>query len=302
MRRSPARTARSAASAALILGVAACSSPDPTSTDRPGPEAAAADEAAAAELAHVHGVGVNPADGAIYAATHHGLVVVDDGGTPRLVGDGRQDTMGFTVTGDDSFLASGHPAPGQDAPPNLGLLRSDDAGLTWRTVSAEGSDFHALTATGDQVYGLDSTTGTLRRSSDGGTTWQDGPPLPARAVDVDPADPQRLLATTETGLVISTDGGISFTSHPVQPPELLVLVDHLPSHRPGSPLATVAGLDLTGRLWIFDGQAWTGRGSLGGTPDAFTASSTDSYVAALDAQLYRSDDAGRSWRSITGSN
>lgn len=289
--RSPT-TARGAAAAALILTVAACSSAATTST------AEAEQDVVPAQLGHVHGVGLNPTDGLVYAATHHGLFVVD-GPTTRRVGEGRQDTMGFTVTGPDSFLASGHPAPGQDGPANVGLLASQDAGATWETVSGQGSDFHALTATGDHVYGLDSATGVLSRSSDGGLTWQDGAPLPARAVDADPARAATLLATTETGLVVSDDGGVTFSAHPVQPPERLVLIDHVPADGPGSSLVTVAGLDETGQLWTFDGRTWSGSGvSQGGVPEAFAATSADGYLAAFDARIYRSDDAGRSWHPV----
>jgi hypothetical protein len=52
-----------------------------------------------AELSHVHGMGVNPADGLLYIAAHDGLFVLDEGGAVDLVGEGRQDMMGFTVAG-----------------------------------------------------------------------------------------------------------------------------------------------------------------------------------------------------------
>ncbi|MGH2838494.1 MAG: F510_1955 family glycosylhydrolase, partial [Thermoleophilaceae bacterium] len=59
---------------------------------------------------HVHGLGVNPADGALFIATHTGLYRAPDGElAAERVGDRYQDTMGFTVTGPDSFLGSGHP-------------------------------------------------------------------------------------------------------------------------------------------------------------------------------------------------
>ena len=45
-------------------------------------------------LVHVHGLGINPTDGALYAATHTGLFIVRDGHASR-VADRHQDTMGF---------------------------------------------------------------------------------------------------------------------------------------------------------------------------------------------------------------
>jgi hypothetical protein len=83
-----------------------------------------------ARLAHVHGLGVDPADGRVYVATHDGLYTVGKGKEPKLVGDREDDFMGFTVTGKGTFIASGHGAPGSGRPANLGLLESKDAGRT----------------------------------------------------------------------------------------------------------------------------------------------------------------------------
>ena len=294
--RSLARNAVPAVSVAVLAAVTGCSN---QADDAPveGPTAAAQAEPAT-ELSHVHGLGLNPGDGLIYVATHNGLFVVE-GDSARPVGEGRQDTMGFTITGPNAFLASGHPAPGQDAPTNLGLLSSDDAGTTWRAVAEEGRDFHALTAAEEFVYGLDSSSGVLMSSSDGGSTWHSRAAVPARTVDVSPTDPQHLLATTEAGLMLSDDGGATFTAQTPQPPELLVLVDHIPADGPASSQATVAGLDTTGQLWTFDGQGWTGPSvSVGGAPHAFTALGPDAYLAATESGIFRTDDAGRSWHKV----
>ena len=53
-------------------------------------------------------------------------------------------------TGPDQLIASGHPSGDSTLPPALGLIRSDDAGKTWESVSELGtSDFHALSRSGD---------------------------------------------------------------------------------------------------------------------------------------------------------
>ena len=73
---------------------------------RQGDEAALADPGPV----HVHGLGVNPADEALFIATHSGLYRLDNAaGKPARVADRRQDTMGFTVVGPDRFLGSWHP-------------------------------------------------------------------------------------------------------------------------------------------------------------------------------------------------
>src|ERR671914_339504 len=107
---------------------------------------------------HVHGLGVNPADDALFIATHTGLYRVDDGRRKAArVGDRLQDTMGFTIVGPDRFLGSGHPdleeAREKNLPPHLGLIESTDEGESWRSISLSGeADFHVLRFTGGRVY------------------------------------------------------------------------------------------------------------------------------------------------------
>ena len=289
---------RAGVGAVGLAVVAGCSSPaGGGNAVHDAPSSAA--QTPAGPISHVHGLGLNPGDGLVYVATHDGLFVVE-GDTALRVGEGRQDTMGFTITGANAFLASGHPAPGQEGPSNLGLISSEDAGATWRAVSAEGRDFHALTAAEEFVYALDSSSGVLMSSPDSGATWQERATVPARTVDVSPADPQRLLATTAAGLMVSDDGGATFTAHPTQPPDLLVAVDHIPAQGPASSQPTVAGVDTVGQLWIFDGHTWTGPSvSVGGPPQAFTAVGPEVYLTATETGIVRTDDAGRSWHQVT---
>jgi hypothetical protein len=82
------------------LAVAGCGSDQPAA-----PSASMADDPG---LIHVHGLGINPADGTLYAATHTGLFTVRDG-AGRRVADRLQDTMGFTVVGPNHFLGSATP-------------------------------------------------------------------------------------------------------------------------------------------------------------------------------------------------
>ena len=72
---------------------------------------------------HVHGLGVNPADGALFVATHTGLFRAARGEMrAQRVGGRYQDTMGFAVVGPDRFLGSGHPDGHEQLPPFLGLI------------------------------------------------------------------------------------------------------------------------------------------------------------------------------------
>ncbi|MDQ3384254.1 MAG: exo-alpha-sialidase, partial [Actinomycetota bacterium] len=174
----------------------------------------------AAELSHVHGLGVDPDDGQLYAGTHYGLIRIAEDGDSTLVGDTVQDFMGFTVTGPGHYLASGHPGEGQDAPGNLGLIESTDGGQTWENVSLSGeADFHALKARHGAVYGYHG--GQIMVSQDQ-QSWDQRASIALADFAVSATDPDVLLATTEDGLVRSTDGGDSFDLVPDAP--LLMLV------------------------------------------------------------------------------
>ncbi|MFD8009206.1 hypothetical protein [Streptomyces sp. NPDC059762] len=121
----------------LALALTACSQSADSGTDT------AADTDSASALSHIHGLGLHK--GTLYVATHQGIHSPGPGGAPVLVGDRRDDFMGFTVAPDGIFLASGHPAPGSGGPSDLGLIASADAGRTWTEQSLGVEvDFHAL--------------------------------------------------------------------------------------------------------------------------------------------------------------
>lgn len=84
--------------AVTVLFAGACSSTG-TSSNQRDPRG----------LAHIHGLGVNPADGALYAGTHYGVYRLANERDPELVGGVVQDFMGFTVTGPNHFLAAAIP-------------------------------------------------------------------------------------------------------------------------------------------------------------------------------------------------
>ena len=242
---------------------------------------------------HVHGLGVNPRDGALFIATHTGLFrSARDSPSASRVADRYQDTMGFTVVGPDRFLGSGHPDGREGLPPFLGLIRSDDAGRTWTPVSLQGKvDFHALEAVGRRVYGFGSDwktrTAVFLVSSDGGARWTRlRPPEALVALAVAPRRPELVLATGEKRVHYSTDGGRSW--RPLDSPFGVVGYG-----RRGPVIVTTEGevfgaSSLTGR--------WFRRGRLGGEPAALETTTDGQLLAALhDGVVLTSGDGGRTW-------
>lgn len=145
---------------ATVLGTA-CSRDDPA-FGRP--------ESSPPVLGHVHGLGIDPLDGRLYIATHHGLFRDGAAGLEKVGTSAAadRDLMGFLVAGPGVFLASGHPSPREAAPNPLGLVRSTDGGLSWQTVALGGEvDFHALDQGPEGIYGVDAE-GSLRFSRDSG--------------------------------------------------------------------------------------------------------------------------------------
>ena len=200
---------------ALGVGLSACGD-QPTET---GPAVRANDPG----QVHIHGLGLNSADGALFIATHTGLFrAPSDALRSQRVGDSHQDTMGFAVIGPDHFLGSGHPDGRDDLPPFLGLIESRDAGRTWSPVSLQGEvDFHVLEAAGQRVYGYGSDFATREprflASTDGGKHWRRlEAPEPLISLALSPEDPRTLFASGQRGLHRSADAGRSW--RPVDAP------------------------------------------------------------------------------------
>lgn len=265
--------------AALVLLVAsACSSGD----DRTPSDGS--DSAQAPQMEHIHGIGVDPDTGAVYAGTHYGLFRIEGGKATRMA-DRVQDFMGFTVAGPDHFLASGHPGEGQGGHSSVGLIESTDGGKTWQELSLAGeADFHALEFRHGRVYGLNSMTGQLLASEDK-ESWQELSREPIADFAVSPQDANVLIATTQQGLVQSDDGGSTFEA--VSEAPLMVFVGWAED-------GTLAGVTPEGVVYTADAPTgdWTERGDVRGQPEALTVHSAEEIYAAANGSVLVSTDGG----------
>lgn len=243
---------------------------------------------------HVHGLGINPADGALFIATHTGLFRAGEGQrTARRVARRYQDTMAFTVVGPDRFLGSGHPDGREELPPFLGLIETRDAGESWRPLSLQGKvDFHVLRVAGKRVYGFGSDFETQQprflASADGGRTWADRrAPEPLRSLAVNPADPRQVVAAGKQSLHVSRDAGITWRAL-AAPPGLLAWP------RPDRLYA----LDADGVTSVSSsaGRTWQAVGSVDGAPSAFDSAPGGRLLAALhDGTIMQSGNGGVTW-------
>ncbi|PXY28242.1 F510_1955 family glycosylhydrolase [Prauserella muralis] len=253
-----------------------------------GEQAADNEADAAPTLGHVHGLGVDPADGTLYAASHYGVFRLPDQGDPELIADRQQDTMGFTIVGPRHFLGSGHPDPDEDLPPHLGLIESTDAGQTWKSLSLSGeTDFHALEAKHKLVYGYDSQTQQLMVTADR-QNWDRRARIALADFTVHPTNADTLLATTEEGPARSTDGGRTFAAM-AEAPVLLLL---------GWPAeGTLIGIDPDGRVHTSKdgGASWSAAGQVPGAPQALATNGNSEVYVATETGIHASRDGGRTF-------
>jgi hypothetical protein len=281
---------RAAAIALALLLLAGCGGSGDNST--PDQSSGAQPKIGDPGPIHVHGLGINPKDGALFVATHTGLFRAPKG-EPRAkrVAGRFQDTMGFTVVGPDRFLGSGHPDGRERLPPFLGLIRSGDAGKSWQPISLLGKrDFHVLEAAGKRVYGFgsdfDSREQDFLVSEDGGKSWATREvPEPLLALALDPDNSNRLLGSGQRGLYLSEDAGRRWQQ--IEGPAGLVAWTE-----------KLIAVDLNGAVHSADDPGRRPRpiGEIGGQPAALdTGPDGELYVALHDGTVKRSSDGGESW-------
>lgn len=189
----------------LLVGCGASGAPSPAASDPSGASTASATggviDVAGAAWEHVHNIAFD--SDALLLGTHQGLYRQEPGKQPALHSETAFDVMGLSYDG-GRWIASGHPANGEELPANLGLRASPD-GRAWQTISLAGEvDFHRLTASGTTVLGVAAHGGTLLRSDDGGASWSALQNPGVFDLSIDPGDTHQVIATTQT--VLSSRG------------------------------------------------------------------------------------------------
>jgi photosystem II stability/assembly factor-like uncharacterized protein len=252
---------------------------------------------------YIGSLSVNPGDGSIFMGTNTGLFSIPKaGGKPVKVtgqlktsdGEGAvSESLVAKFTGPDQLIASGHPSGDSTLPPALGLIRSDDAGKTWESVSELGtSDFHALSRSGEVLVAPLYGQAQILLSRDGGKTFEPRV-APMALVDLaaDPGDSKRWAATSESGIFVSVDEGKTWRQRDPTPNVRLAWHESGELFRidPGGPV----------KVSTDGGETWQDRGSTGGEPQALAVDDGGAlYAASLDGKVQKSEDGGKSWTPL----
>lgn len=248
----------------------------------------------------VGSLSVNPADASLVMGTNTGLFRIADGASKpqKITGalatpDGTGEVSAALVaefTGPDELIASGHPSQGTVLPPALGLIRSENAGRTWQPVSELGTaDFHTLELSRGTIVAALYQQPQILVSSDDGKTWDTrAAPMALSALEVDPADPRRWIASTERGMYMSTDAGESWRQRDPTPHARFAWHEDGTLYRidPGGPV----------KVSTDRGESWEDRGTTGGEPQALEVDRNGMlYAALIDGTLMTSTDGGRTF-------
>jgi hypothetical protein len=289
----------------VLLAAVGCGGDEPSEsaaseTPTPNPTTAPAEPGSAAN-AFIGSLAIDPKDGTLMIGTGLGLYRVEPGvkKAERVVGaletpDGAGELSSNLVVryaGPGDLLGSGHPEGEGTLPENLGLIRSADAGDTWKAVSQLGeSDFHILQATGNHVVAVRVEETDINVSTDGGKTFETSTP-PDLPLDVafDPKDPKRMVVATGQGTFTSSDGGGSWRPRDPVPSDQLAWGRELYRADPGG--AVKASTD--------GGATWKDRGNVGLTVNELAIDADGAlYASVPGGEVKTSTDGGATWKRL----
>lgn len=268
------------------------------------------------QLHHIHGLAVDPEDPRIlYIATHNGLIRLVGERQWELVGEDRSDLMGFTLDPGNRgvMYASGHPDHPGRGPNPLGVRVSRDRGQTWHPLALGGRvDFHAMTLSPGEgaLYGWNGmgVPGLYRIMVQNGA-WARVETIGLQVVFSLAAHPLKrgtLLAGTRAGLLVSQDGGRTWTEVALGAPLTRVPVTAVAYH-PKDPrfLYAYAVQPMLGFLRSRDGgRTWAKTGFFLGDQDAVAIIAPSPsepevlYISTFTSDLYKSTDGGKRWQPL----
>ena len=236
-------------------------------------------------MEHIHNLMLT--DKELVIGTHQGLWSQMNGKAAKRIGNSHFDVMGLAMM-NGKMIASGHPGEGEENVNNLGFRMSMNGGMAWDNKSLFGKvDFHRLVASGSAAMGMSAADGALMRSTDAGKTWTTLTNPGLYDLAMDPTDSTMVIGTTQSGPVMSLDGGKSFKAIPNAPIVAFVSWDK----------ARLVGVTPAGVVHqsLDMGSTWKKLGTVPGEPTALTVKG-DQIAILAGTTVYYSTDAGISFK------
>jgi len=252
----------------------------------------------------VGSIAVDPGDRSVWLSTNRGLYRVQPNAQPRRVAGRLETSRGsgtisgqlvVSFAGPGEMLGSGHPPIESGLPPALGLIRSTDGGRTWESLSELGAaDFHVLEESEDRLVGaLYGEAQVLVAEDEERRLWRTRA-APSTVIDlaVDPADVDRWVTATTSGIYTSDDEGGSWRQRDPTAYSTLVWAAPKALYRADIGGAVLRSTD--------GGRTWEERGDLGEVDPAAMAAAgpEDLYAATVDGAVQRSRDGGATWTPV----
>ena len=253
---------------------------------------------------YVNALDIDPATDDFLLTTNRGFWRIDakTDAVKQVSGEvstrGKTATVGtfleLLATGPGRLIGSGHPDRPGTLPSFLGFIESDDGGKHWKVISRLGeADLHKIVIRHDRMYAFDAVLGALLISTDGGKTFTERFTPPELIIDfeVDPDDPDYIIASSQRRIFRSTDGGKHW--RPVQGSE---------GTRLAWPVAdALYRADADGSIEVSDngGGSFDIVGKVAGEPYKFKAlGPRHLYLALSDGSILETTDGGKDWKDV----
>ena len=297
--------------ASAVLALSGCGEDDAAGTDAapsglPASPATAANQVVdpAAPPPTINALDIDPESGEFLLTTNRGFFRIgrDDGEVTQVRATVRAgETTGAVGTslelaalGGDRLVGSGHPDTAGALPEFLGAMASDDGGRTWRVLSRLGeADLHKIVLKHDRMYAFDAVSGALLVSRNRGRTFSEQftpSGVPIADLEVDPANPRRIVAAGDAEMYRSANGGAAW--------KLLGGASGARLAWPARDALYRALKDGSVQVSGDGGSSWKTVGRIDGEPYRLKAVSRDElYLVIGDGTILHTRDGAKTWEA-----
>lgn len=308
------RVALAVAMIVVVLAPAGCGEDDPApSGAKPSglPSAPATPDTAANRVVDptgqpptINALDIDPETDEFLLTTNRGFFRIgrDDGKVAQVratVSAGETEgavgtSLELAALGGDRLVGSGHPDAAGTLPEFLGAMASDDGGRTWRVLSRLGeADLHRIVVKHGRMYAFDAVSGALLVSRNRGRTFAEQftpSGVPIADLEVDPADPRRIVVAGDAEMYRSANGGAAWKPLGGASGARLAWPARDALYRALQDGAVQVSAD--------GGGSWKTAGRIDGEPYRLKAVSRDElYLVVGDGTILHTRDGARTWEA-----